>query len=777
MTTPSFGTPGALDAWIKGLEKSGATAEEIIQTLDALQIPAGDPIHLRLQQQRALRLSKFTALPVEVRHERALRILYDQAGLATTDDRETLGIAGGICKRMWQDDGRRLHLERALVFYRRGHHSPIPGNDFYTSINAAYLELLIADQELTAGFQPAQVLPRRRAAAAIYRAVLAGARTGTFVPADWWQYATVAEACLGLGMISRAARWITGGIQRFNPSGYDQRTTLRQLAHIVELRRARRSDSWQHSAEVSLAAAFTIDVDAVRAALLGKVGLALSGGGFRASLFHIGVLARLAELDLLRHVEVLSCVSGGSIIGAQYYLELQDVMQRNATLTRLDYLKIVQRLETVFLAGVQTNIRTSAAADLHLNLRMLFESDYSRTERVAELYDERLFTRTPAKAPCDLNGLHIVPPGLATFNPKEQNWSRGAKVPVLILNATSLKTGHQWQFTAAGMGEPPYTAEQLDAVEILPLRPYAPGETMSLSRAVAASSGVPGLFSPLVVHRDGRPVPLIDGGVHDNQGVASLLDQECKTIIVSDASGQLPVRESGTFGTVASPLRANDILQARLRDAQLKDLLTRRRAGLLQGFVFVHMTHGLQNAASAPATPTAYGVRQDIQKLLAELRTDLDTFTDAEAYALMMSGYLMIGHAVATDGSASPALAGIASAAAPQRWNFLSVSGAIDGSNPQASKALIAALSKRASAAWPKRAALVLLAPLLIVFLLPLLFALLFAVAVTRYRNPDEPKPVDETIIGVLLATAGWLAANVYLAWYEPARKRRGQWP
>ena len=44
--------------------------------------------------------------------------------------------------------------------------------------------------------------------------------------------------------------------------------------------------------------------------LTGKVGLALSGGGFRASLFHIGVLAKLAELDVLRHVEVLSCVKG-----------------------------------------------------------------------------------------------------------------------------------------------------------------------------------------------------------------------------------------------------------------------------------------------------------------------------------------------------------------------------------------------------------------------------------------------------------------------------------
>ena len=45
------------------------------------------------------------------------------------------------------------------------------------------------------------------------------------------------------------------------------------------------------------------------------LGLALSGGGFRASFFHLGVLARMAELDLLRQVEVLSTVSGGAVIG------------------------------------------------------------------------------------------------------------------------------------------------------------------------------------------------------------------------------------------------------------------------------------------------------------------------------------------------------------------------------------------------------------------------------------------------------------------------------
>src|SRR5690606_22230482 len=58
-----------------------------------------------------------------------------------------------------------------------------------------------------------------------------------------------------------------------------------------------------------------------------KLGLALAGGGFRASLFHVGVLRRLAELDLLRRVEVLSTVSGGSIVGALYVLHLKAAMQ------------------------------------------------------------------------------------------------------------------------------------------------------------------------------------------------------------------------------------------------------------------------------------------------------------------------------------------------------------------------------------------------------------------------------------------------------------------
>ena len=46
------------------------------------------------------------------------------------------------------------------------------------------------------------------------------------------------------------------------------------------------------------------------------VGLALSGGGFRATLFHAGVLWRLNELGWLPRVDRISSVSGGSIAAA-----------------------------------------------------------------------------------------------------------------------------------------------------------------------------------------------------------------------------------------------------------------------------------------------------------------------------------------------------------------------------------------------------------------------------------------------------------------------------
>lgn len=89
---------------------------------------------------------------------------------------------------------------------------------------------------------------------------------------------------------------------------------------------------------------------------LDKKGLALSGGGFRASFFHLGTLAKLAEHDLLKDIEVISTVSGGSIIGVHYYLKLQQLLEnkKDIDITQENYITLVNELIDEFFEIVQT---------------------------------------------------------------------------------------------------------------------------------------------------------------------------------------------------------------------------------------------------------------------------------------------------------------------------------------------------------------------------------------------------------------------------------------
>ncbi len=53
-----------------------------------------------------------------------------------------------------------------------------------------------------------------------------------------------------------------------------------------------------------------------------NIGLALSGGGYRAAVFHLGLLSYLNRVDLLKQVKMISTVSGGTFTGAKYTLSL-----------------------------------------------------------------------------------------------------------------------------------------------------------------------------------------------------------------------------------------------------------------------------------------------------------------------------------------------------------------------------------------------------------------------------------------------------------------------
>lgn len=631
----------------------------------------------RLRQQHALCTYKDLELAASLRLDAALRILEHGGPLRQSTSAETLGIAGAIYKRRWDVDAKRADLENALWCYRRGFEQTSDPDHWYAGVNAAFVaDRLAALEDDTLAGPSGRARALRSEADRIRRTIADTLRGGD----RGWNDATRGEALFGLGRFD-AARAPFAAVASNTKEIWRQETTAMQLAALARLR----GYIDDPRALAALAALVGDQPGALRRAEIGKVGVALSGGGFRASLFHIGVLARLAECNILRHVEVLSCVSGGSIIGAFYYLKLRELLRQtpDAKIGEDQYVALVRDIADEFLAGVRKNLRGRLARSPAADARMLL-TRYSRSDRAGELYEELFYgplrRYDDGEGPWRMPDLLVEPAGShGSFSLRYENWLRRAKVPMLVLNATTLNTGHGWQFTADWMGEPPIAAARRDdASRVLRRVHYrdAPeiGELRrpTLGRAVAASACVPGLFPPITLQSlyDGVDVALVDGGVHDNQGIASLLEDDCTVILVSDASGQMPDDEAPKRRLLGVVNRSNSILMKRVRGGQYDDLNSRRRSGTLRGFMAVYLTKGLPapprdwsrcqepwRDADDPLPCSAaspYGLDPDAQRALAELRTDLDAFTDDEAYALMAAGYLMTRHDLA---SAVPDLA------------------------------------------------------------------------------------------------------------------------
>src|SRR6478752_4030594 len=122
------------------------------------------------------------------------------------------------------------------------------------------------------------------------------------------------------------------------------------------------------------------------------LGLALSGGGFRAAFFHIGVLARLAELGALRNVQVISTVSGGSIVGALYYLHLKELLEHepDGEIEDSAYCMLVAGVERELREAVRLNIRARVFSNPSKNIRMGRPS-YTSSTRIGDLYDRHIY--------------------------------------------------------------------------------------------------------------------------------------------------------------------------------------------------------------------------------------------------------------------------------------------------------------------------------------------------------------------------------------------------
>ncbi len=556
-----------------------------------------------LCRQQAELTSKDPELSVNSRHDIALKILGDMFALdsvALNGDAETLGIAGGICKRRWIDLGQYEDLRRAAEYYRRGALGPV-GDDGYAQINAAFMQDLLAHASGTESSS-------RQEANKIREKILDELPALDKVKADnqWWNAATRAEALFGLGRYSEAAAAIKACPKR--PETWCLQSAAQQFAVLAQLRDKRPLQNPELRAVFD--ALLPGATQAVTSSVVGKVGLALSGGGFRASFYHMGVLARLAELDVLRHVDVLSCVSGGSIVGACYWMMLRNRLLKAAPMTQGDYISLVQDLIEHFTGAVAQNLR-GQPSKFEVGWRFLKGAKGALdTEKIAAAL-EKYFYRPlwHDGEPLFMHHLKFKPvdhdpvlTGEEDFNPAKHNWLRSDKVPMLVLNATTVNTGHAWQFTPTWMGESPWsTHPAADSVPRLQWHLYDPESKwqMELARAVAASACVPGLFEPLRIddaYEGGYQVQLIDGGVHDNQGTIALLAHNCSVLIVSDAAGHLlleQVPQPGLGGLASYATRAMDTLMERVRLANYADLAARVRTKLVRGLMFLHMKDGL----------------------------------------------------------------------------------------------------------------------------------------------------------------------------------------
>lgn len=586
------------------------------------------------------------------RLEKAREVLAPHLPEGVARDPDTLGTAGGVVRRFFEIDLRPEHLREALDLYQRGHELDEKSgwkNLGYPGINAAF----ITDQ-LAALEGDGQIRERSAVADGIRRTLIEqlpkkGER-------GYWVLATLAEAHFGLREYDAARPFLEEAVRQ-KPVEWMRETTGRQLALLARLQEGKVIPK---AAVDALGVLFEGRPEGLWSAVIGKLGLALSGGGFRASLFHIGVLMRLAELDLLRHVEVISTVSGGSILGALYYLELRKALGEQGD-PEIDYVKVVAEVRRRFLEGLQSDLRNRIFFDVVENWRML-SGKRSRTEIAADLYERYFYSGY-------VEGDALRMSGLGAGDARQNYWKRN-KRPKLILNAATLNTGHAWQFTVEEMGEPPpVIAEDLDVNDRFERQKYAafdqPAREVSLGVAVGASACVPGIFEPIELkgaypaHR----LRLVDGGVHDNQGVRALLDQDCTAIIASDASGQMGFKEQSPVDALGTVLRSNSIFQARIREAQYADLRSRRRGNLLRYLRLVHLKQDFQPrtilpgpaAVAAPeAQPLGYGFSPEVQQRLAGLRTDLDAFSEAECELLIASGYAMVGKYVLPEELGAP---------------------------------------------------------------------------------------------------------------------------
>lgn len=337
--------------------------------------------------------------------------------------------------------------------------------------------------------------------------------------------------------------------------------------------------------------------------------LCLSGGGYRAALFHLGALRRLDELGVLAAVTTVSGVSGGSIVANL----LAD--------PRLDFAAGAGRVggfedhvARPLAALASRNLRTPALASKALPWRW-----FARDAAVRALADQ--------------------------FADAVEWWSKPLRDndvagPAIIIGATEVAYGVDWVF------EDPTAHRPHGRVGDYRAGYAAPPAGLRMADAVAASCAFPPFFAPMVLNgvRIGlvgghrgleseeqrrailRRIRLTDGGVYDNLALEPVWKSHA-TVLVSDGGAVFRAR---TERTVAGRmLRIMGIATSGGQSVRSRWL----HAGFARG--------ALAGASWALDTVVDGGYPRETTELINAVRTDLDAFSTQEQHVLERHGYLI----------------------------------------------------------------------------------------------------------------------------------------
>ena len=269
------------------------------------------------------------------------------------------------------------------------------------------------------------------------------------------------------------------------------------------------------------------------------IALCLSGGGYRAMLFHLGAVWRLNELGYLKRLNRVSSVSGGSITAGLLGLRWKSLQ-----------LDVAQAPKTEFDALIVQPIRklASTTIDAESVLKGLLPFS-SVNEAVTKTYQTCLF-------------------GDATLQDLPDD-------PRFVINATSVQSGVLWRFSR------PFMADWRVGV--------VPRPTTFLAFAVAVSSAFPPFLSPARLtldpaafepgSGDGLQIApftseavLTDGGVYDNLGLETAW-KKFDTILVSDGSASLAAESKPATDWALHSYRILNIIDNQVGSLRKRDLI------------------------------------------------------------------------------------------------------------------------------------------------------------------------------------------------------------